>query len=49
MKKNEKFDAVKYVREQRDRLSQKLVDLPKEDILEYFRQQQKHFSVKPNG
>ncbi|MBX3043619.1 MAG: hypothetical protein KIT33_03100 [Candidatus Kapabacteria bacterium] len=44
---DKKFDAVKYMREQRDRLSQKLVNLPKEDILEYFRQKQ--FSVKPSN
>jgi hypothetical protein len=32
-----KFDAVKFMREQRKRLSEKLSKMTKEEIVEYFR------------
>ena len=50
MKTTEKhFDAVKYMRQQRDRLSEKLSRMTKEEILEYFKQQKKHALVKPGA
>ena len=50
MKTKEKhFDAVKFMRQQRDRLSEKLSRMTKEEILEYFKQQKKHASVRPGA
>ena len=38
MKTTEKtFDAVKFMRQQRDKLSEKLAKMTKKEILEYFR------------
>ncbi len=38
MKTTEKtFDAVKFMRQQRDKLSEKLGKMTKEEILEYFK------------
>jgi len=36
MKTLEKFNAVQYMREQRDKLSQKLWDMKLDEIVEYF-------------
>jgi hypothetical protein len=42
-----KFDAVKYMRQQRDKLSEKLSKMSKQEILEYFKKRMKKSSVKP--
>jgi hypothetical protein len=42
-----KFDAVKFMREQRDLLSEKLIGLTKEEIIEYFKKRNKENSIKP--
>ena len=44
-KKN--FDAVKYMRQQRDKLSEKLSKMTKEEILEYFKKRKAQMSTKP--
>lgn len=50
MKTTEKtFDAVKFMRNQRDKLSEKLSKMTKEEILEYFRKRQNHTNIKPSA
>ncbi|MBL0191841.1 MAG: hypothetical protein IPQ18_11015 [Saprospiraceae bacterium] len=41
------FDAVKFMREQRAKLSDKLSKMTKEEILEYFKQINTQSKVKP--
>lgn len=48
MKTNEKtFDAVAFMRQQRDILSEKLAKMTKEEILEYFRKRKTQATIKP--
>jgi len=47
--KEKQFDAVKFMRQQRDRLSEKLSKMTKEEILEYFKQRKKQASVRPGA
>ena len=48
MKTTEKtFDAVKFMRQQRDKLSEKLSKMTKEEILEYFNKRKTHSTIKP--
>ena len=48
MKTTEKtFDAVKFMRQQRDKLSEKLSKMTKEEILEYFKKRKTQMTVKP--
>jgi c-di-AMP phosphodiesterase-like protein len=50
MKTTEKtFDAIKYMRQQRDQLSEKLSKMTKEEILEYFKKSKTQTSIKPCG
>jgi hypothetical protein len=50
MKTTEKtFDAVKFMRQQRDKLSEKLAKMTKEEILEYFRKRKTQTSIKPSA
>ncbi len=44
-----KFDAVKYMREQRQKLSEKLSKMTKEEIVEYFRRKNLQNTVKPSA
>ena len=47
---NEKtFDAVKFMRDQRDKLSEKLSKMTKEEIVEYFKLRILKNSTKPNA
>jgi hypothetical protein len=46
---DKKFDAVKYMREQRQRLSELLTTMSKEEILEYFKRKKLENSVKPSA
>lgn len=47
---NEKqFDAVAYMRQQREKLSSKLAKMNKAEIVDYFRQKQKKSTVKPSA
>ncbi len=41
------FDAVKFMRQQRDELSEKLSKMNKEEILEYFKKRKAQTSTKP--
>ena len=43
------FDAVKFMREQRDKLSEKLSKMTKEEIVEYFRRRKMENSTKPSA
>jgi len=48
MKTTEKtFDAVKFMRQQRDKLSEKLSKMTKDEILEYFKKRTTQTTIKP--
>ncbi len=50
MKTTEKtFDAVNFMRQQRDLLSEKLSKMTKEEILEYFKKRKTQTTIKPCG
>ena len=44
-----KFDAVKFMRQQRDKLSEKLSKMTKEEILEYFNKRKTQTTIKPSA
>jgi hypothetical protein len=44
-----KFDAVEFMRQQRDELSKKLGKMTKEEILQYFLNQKKKKKIKPSA
>lgn len=46
-KADKKFDAVKYMREQRQKLSEKLSKMTKKEIIEYFNRKKVENTVKP--
>ena len=46
---NKTFDAVRFMRDQRQRLSEKLANMTKEEILEYFKKKETENSVKPSA
>jgi len=41
------FDAVKFMRQQREKLSEKLVKMTKTEIVEYFRRRKLEAKTKP--
>lgn len=43
------FDAVKFMRKQRDILSQKLLKMTREEIIQYFEKRRHENSVKPSS
>lgn len=43
------FDAVKYMREQRQKLSEQLSKMTKEEIVEYFRRRKVQNTVRPSA
>jgi len=43
------FDAVQFMREQREKLSEKLSKMTKEEIVEYFRKKNLESSTKPSA
>lgn len=43
------FDAVAFMRQQRDQLSEKLSKMTKKEILEYFKNRKKHMTIKPSA
>jgi hypothetical protein len=50
MKTTEKeFDAVKFMRQQRDRLSAQLSEMTKPEIVAYFRKKAAETTVRPAG
>lgn len=44
---NKEFDAVKFMRLQRDKLSEKLAKMTKEEIIAYFQQVKSKTTIKP--
>jgi len=50
MKTTEKsFDAVKFMRQERDKLSEKLSKMTKEEIIEYFNKRKSQTTIKPSA
>jgi hypothetical protein len=50
MKTKEKtFDSIKYMREQRDKLSIKLIKMSKEEIINYFLKLKSKTKLKPSA
>ena len=47
MKTEKTFDAVKFMRQQRDQLSEKLSNRTKEEIVEYFKKRNTQTTIKP--
>jgi hypothetical protein len=45
--REKQFDAVKFMREQRDKLSEKLSKMTKEEIIEYFKNRKAKTTTKP--
>jgi hypothetical protein len=43
------FDAVKFMRQQRDKLSKKLAKMSNEEILEYFKKLKMATTIKPGA
>ena len=43
------FDAVRFMREQRDKLSAKLSKMNKEEIVEYFKHKKLENTTKPSA
>ena len=41
------FDSVQFMREQRERLSEMLAKMSKEEILEYFKKRKTQTTIKP--
>jgi len=46
---DKKFDAVKYMREQRQQLSEKLIGMTKEEVVAYFRKKRLENTAKPSA
>jgi hypothetical protein len=46
---NKTFDAVKFMREQRENLSKKLSKMTKEEIVEYFRKKKLESTIRPEA
>jgi len=46
---NKEFDVVKFMREQREKLSEKLTKMSKEEIVAYFKQVKLNKSIKPTA
>ena len=44
---DKQFDAVNFMREQRDKLSNKLSKMTKAEILEYFKKRKAEATIKP--
>lgn len=44
---NKEFDAVKFMREQREKLSEKLTKMTKDEIVAYFKQVKSKTTIKP--
>jgi hypothetical protein len=44
-----KFDSVKFMRDQRERLSKKMAKMTKEEILDYFDKRKHENDAKPSS
>jgi hypothetical protein len=50
MKTTEKtFDAMKFMRQERDKLSEKLSKMTREEIIEYFNKRKSQTTIKPSA
>ena len=47
LKIEKQFDAVEFMRQQRDNLSEKLSKLTKSEIVEYFKSRETETTIKP--
>ena len=47
MKPEKKFDSVKFMREQREKLSEKLIKMTKSEIIDYFNSKKLNSPIKP--
>ncbi len=45
---DKKFDAVKFMRDQREILTEKLTKMTKQEIIDYFKKQRLNNTVKPS-
>jgi hypothetical protein len=43
------FDTVKFMREQRNKLSEKLSQMTKKEVVEYFKMKKFESSIKPSA
>lgn len=43
------FDAVNFMRQQRDKLSEKLSNMTKKEIVDYFRKRKLEMNIKPSA
>jgi hypothetical protein len=43
------FDAVVFMRQQRDKLSKKLSKMTKAEVIEYFKRRKSEMTVKPSS
>jgi hypothetical protein len=48
-RKEKPFDAVQFMRDQRDKLSEKLSKMTEEEIVQYFKKRQTESTIKPGG
>lgn len=48
-KTENQFDAVKFMRQQRDRLSEKLSKMTKAEIVEYFKKRKVELTTMPSA
>jgi hypothetical protein len=46
---DKQFDAVKFMRQQRDKLSKKLAGMSKKEIIEYFKKRNLETQTKPSA
>ena len=46
---DKKFDAVKYMREQRKRVTEKLSKMTRQEIVEYFKKRRTEATTKPSS
>ena len=44
-----KFDAVNYMRQQREKLSEKLSKMTKEEIIAYFKGRESELTIRPSA
>jgi hypothetical protein len=47
--KEKPFDAVQFMRDQRDKLSEKLSKMTKEEIVQYFKKRKTESTIKPGA
>jgi hypothetical protein len=43
------FDSVNFMRQQRDKLSEKLSNMTKKEIVDYFRKRKLELNIKPSA